>query len=250
MTAFITLVLYNTGRSQSPLLNLYLLVIIACAMTLGRVMTPLEVLLLGACYPMLGYADYGIDIISPETFTTLMASFSPFLLVAYVTSLLAEDIHKAKFRITALSRTDELTGLLNVRAFSALFDRDIAAAQRYRAPFTLMMIDVDRLKQVNDRFGHAAGTQLLRMVAAAIGGCVRSSDVLARLWRRRVRNPDAAHASRGRTHPPCHSRRRLHYDRSFHRAVGQHIGIAAFPESGDAAADVLEKADIALYQSK
>jgi diguanylate cyclase (GGDEF)-like protein len=254
MIAFITLVLCYTGKTGSPLLNLYLLVIIACAITLGKVMTLLEVILIGACYLYLGYADYGSDIISPETFTTLMANFSPFLLVAYVTSLLAEDIHLARRKITVLSQTDELTGLLNMRAFSILLDKEITTAARYPQPFTLMMIDVDGLKQVNDHFGHAAGTRLLKTVAGSISDCVRTSDVLARyggdefiILMPHTRS-EAARIAAERIRAAIH---KSSFDMNGQRiAASVSIGIASYPEGIDTAADVLEKADVALYRSK
>jgi diguanylate cyclase (GGDEF)-like protein len=254
MIAFITFVLIFTGKTASPLLNLYLLVIIACAITLDRVMTMLEVLLIAACYLFMGYVDYGSDIISPATFTTLMANFSPFLLVAYVTSLLAEDIHRARRKITVLSQTDELTGLLNMRAFSTLLDKEIATVERYPQPFTLMMIDVDELKKVNDHFGHAAGTRLLKTVAGSISDCIRTSDVLARyggdefvILMPHTRS-EAARIAAERIRAAIH--------KSSFGMNGQHIvastsiGIASYPESVNIAANVLEKADVALYRSK
>ena len=118
MIAFISTVLSYTGLVESPLLNLYLLVIIACAITLGKIMTLLEVVLIACCYLYMAYLSYPDSLFVPETFTMLMAKFSPFLLVAYVTSMLASDILYAKRRITLLSKTDDLTGLLNMRAFN------------------------------------------------------------------------------------------------------------------------------------
>jgi diguanylate cyclase (GGDEF)-like protein len=254
MIAFITLTLWYTGKTGSPLLNLYLLVIIACAITLGKVMTMLEVILIAACYLYMGYAGYDTEIISPETFTTLMANFSPFLLVAYVTSLLAEDVWHAKRKITVLSQTDELTDLLNMRAFGSLLDKEIATAGRYLQPFTIIMIDVDELKNVNDHFGHAAGTRLLKTVAGSISDCVRTSDVLARyggdefvILMPHTRS-EAAVIAAERICAAIH-------DSSF-EMNGQRIaatasfGIASYPEGVDAAAEVLEKADVALYISK
>jgi diguanylate cyclase (GGDEF)-like protein len=254
MIAFITFVLCYTGKTGSPLLNLYLLVIIACAITMGKVMTMLEVLLIAACYLFMGYADYGSSIVSPGTFTTLMANFSPFLLVAYVTSLLAEDIHHAKRRITVLSQTDELTGLLNMRAFSTLLDKEITMVERYPQPFTLMMIDVDGLKKVNDHFGHAAGTRLLKTLAGSISDCVRTSDVLARyggdefvILMPHTRS-EAARIAAERIRAAIH---KTSFDMNGqHIAASASIGIASYPESVDTARDVLEKADIALYKSK
>jgi diguanylate cyclase (GGDEF)-like protein len=254
MIAFITFVLFCTGKTGSPLLNLYLLVIIACAITLGRVMTMLEILLITACYLFMGYVDYGSDIISPETFTALMANFSPFLLVAYVTSLLAEDIHHARRKITVLSQTDELTGLLNMRAFSTLLDKQITTVERYSQPFTLMMIDVDELKKVNDHFGHAAGTHLLKTVAGSISNCVRTSDVLARYGGDEfvILMPhtcsEAAHIAAERIRTAIHEST---FDvNGKHIAASVSIGIASYPDSVDAAGDVLDKADVALYRSK
>jgi len=155
MITFITIVLSHTGEVESPLLNLYLLVIIACAITLGKIMTLLEVMLIACCYLYMGYLSYSVGLFVPETFTMLMAKFSPFLLVAYVTSMLASDILHAKKRITLLSQTDDLTGLLNMRAFNNIMDREIARVTRYAHPFTVIMIDVDGLKSINDQYWHA-----------------------------------------------------------------------------------------------
>ena len=141
MIAFITTVLWHTGLVQSPLLSLYLLVIIACAITLGKIMTLLEVALIASVYIFMGYKTYSVGIFAAETFTVFMAKFSPFLLVAYVTSMLAADILSAKKKITLLSQTDDLTGLLNMRAFNLIMDKEIKRATRHRQPFTLVMID-------------------------------------------------------------------------------------------------------------
>jgi diguanylate cyclase (GGDEF)-like protein len=254
MLAFITLVLFCTGKTASPLLNLYLLVIIACAITQGRVMTMLEILLIAACYLFLGYVDYGPDTISAGTFTALMAKFSPFLLVAYVTSLLADDIHHARWKITVLSQTDELTGLLNMRAFSTLLDKQITTVERYSQPFTLMMIDVDELKKVNDQFGHAAGTHLIKTFAGSISDCVRTSDVLARYGGDEfvILMPhtcsEAARVTAERIRAAIHE---SSFDMNGqHIAASASIGIASYPESVDVAGDVLDKAVVALYRSK
>jgi len=254
MLAFITFVLFCTGKTESPLLNLYLLVIIACAITLGKVMTLLEVLLIAACYLLMGYVDYGTGIIAPETFMTLMANFSPFLLVAYVTSLLAADIRHAKRKINTLSHTDGLTGLLNMRAFVMLLEKQIISVARYSQPFTVMMIDVDGLKMVNDRFGHATGTHLIKTFAGSISDCVRTSDVLARYGGDEFvilmphTGSEAALIAAERIRAAIHESA---FDMNGqHIAASVSIGIASYPESVDAAGDVLDKADVALYWSK
>ncbi len=254
MVSFITIVLWYTGKVDSPLLNLYLLVIIACAIALGKIMTLLEVLLITCCYLYMGYSSYSDALFAPQTFTTLMAKFSPFLLVAYVTSMLAADILQAKKRITLLSQTDDLTGLLNMRTFNLLLEKEIARVTRYAQPFTVIMVDVDGLKAVNDRHGHTAGSRLIRIIAQSIEGCIRAADVLARY------GGDEfvilmAHTSTEQARIAAERIRAAINNTSFDMngvciASTVSIGIASFPECVEDAADVLDKADIALYKSK
>jgi diguanylate cyclase (GGDEF)-like protein len=254
MISFITLVIWHTGQMESPLMNLYLLVIIACAITLGKAMTLLEVMLIATCYLYMGYATYSSDIFVPSTFTTLMAKFTPFLLVAYVTSMLASDILNAKKKITILSQTDDLTGLLNMRAFNTILDREIATASRYGHPFTIIMIDVDGLKDVNDRFGHVAGSELVKAIANAIKNGVRSADVIARYggdeFVALMTHTSTEHARYAA------ERIRMAIDNTAFDMEGQRIsstvsiGIASYPECVDKAGKVLGKADVALYRSK
>ena len=254
MVGFITIVLWYTGKVDSPLLNLYLLVIIACAITMGKVMTLLEVVLIACCYLYMGYSTYAVALFAPQTFTILMAKFSPFLLVAYVTSMLAADILQAKKRITRLSQTDDLTGLLNMRAFNLVLEKEIARVTRYAQPFTVIMVDVDGLKGVNDRHGHTAGSRLIRIIAQSIQDCVRTSDVLARY------GGDEfvimmAHTSTEHARTAAERIRAAINNTSFdvkgvRIASTVSVGIASFPECVEEAADVLDKADIALYKSK
>jgi len=76
--------------------------------------------------------------------------------------------------------TDALTGLYNARGFEARLLAEIARTARYRTPLSLLLIDLDRLKEINDRHGHFAGQTALRDVAAAIRAELRASDVGAR----------------------------------------------------------------------
>ena len=254
MILFVTIVLWHTGLVHSPLLNLYLLVIIACAITLGKIMTLLEVVLIACCYMYLGYKTYSVGIFAPETFTVLMARFSPFLLVAYVTSMLAADILSAKKKITLLSQTDDLTGLLNMRAFNLILDKEIARVSRYKQPFTVVMIDVDGLKSVNDKYGHVAGSRLVKTIGISIRDCVRSYDVLARyggdefvILMTQTSHENARMVSE-RIRAAIHN---TSFDMNGSRVASTvSIGIASFPDSVETANEVLEKADIALYKSK
>ena len=254
MIAFITGILCHTGYLESPLLNLYLLVIIACAITLGRLMTLLEVLLIASCYLYMGYSVYAADIFTAETFSMVMARFSPFLLVAYITSMLASDALGAGNRVMRLSQTDELTGLLNLRAFNLLLEKELARVSHSKQTFAILMVDMDGLRQINDSCGHTAGNRLLQIVARSIENCVRSSDILARYGGDEfvILMPDTG-PEQARL---CAERIRTEVRNSSLIIKGQQlsttasIGIACFPDGVARAESVLDKADLALYRSK
>jgi diguanylate cyclase (GGDEF)-like protein len=79
------------------------------------------------------------------------------------------------------ARTDHLTGLSNRSEFERSMDREMALAKRHGRPLSLLLLDLDSLKTINDRHGHAAGDLALRAVGEAVRGVVRSTDISARL---------------------------------------------------------------------
>jgi len=83
--------------------------------------------------------------------------------------------------LQASADTDFLLGIPNRRGFEHELVRALAYIKRYRASGALIVLDVDRLKPVNDAFGHAAGDQVLKAIAAVLTSQVRSSDVVGRL---------------------------------------------------------------------
>jgi diguanylate cyclase (GGDEF)-like protein len=83
--------------------------------------------------------------------------------------------------LQASADTDFLLGIPNRRGFEHELTRALAYIKRYRASGALIVLDVDRLKPINDAFGHAAGDQVLKVIAAVLLSQVRSSDVVGRL---------------------------------------------------------------------
>lgn len=178
MIGFITWVIWNTGGVNSPLINLYLLVIIISAITLGKVVTLLEIALIGTFYFYIAVFD-GSAYTYAE-FSSMMIYFAPFVLVAYITTLLVADLHKGRSLFKALAETDDMTDLLNKRSFMPLLNQAVESAEERRELLTVMMIDADNLKQINDKHGHLAGDRLIITVARAIEDSLRAGDIICR----------------------------------------------------------------------
>ncbi|HUV22231.1 MAG TPA: GGDEF domain-containing protein [Gammaproteobacteria bacterium] len=177
---FISWCVYQTGGIDSPLINLYLLVIIFSALTLGKLVTLLEFILISAAYFYLAQSSVDEGGYSILDFSEMIMTFVPYLLVAYLTSLLAADLKNAREGLEQLSDTDELTGLKNRRAFNSALQAEAKKAARYNRVFSVLMLDADNLKPVNDRFGHAAGDKLLISIAQVVQESLRETDILAR----------------------------------------------------------------------
>jgi diguanylate cyclase (GGDEF)-like protein len=91
---------------------------------------------------------------------------------------LAAPLHNALLhhRVKLLARKDSLTGLGNRMALDATLATEVARAQRFGHPFSLLIIDIDHFKHINDAFGHSAGDQVIRAVAAELAECLRPYD--------------------------------------------------------------------------
>jgi diguanylate cyclase (GGDEF)-like protein len=89
-------------------------------------------------------------------------------------------LHHAYSALEKLSQHDPLTGVLNRRGFDELAKREMVRAERYKRPIAFALVDIDRFKEVNDRFGHARGDRVLGIVGAELAH-LRGSDVAVRL---------------------------------------------------------------------
>jgi eukaryotic-like serine/threonine-protein kinase len=83
-------------------------------------------------------------------------------------------------QVQELAVVDELTGVANRRHFFEVAARDLAAAARHRRPVTVLMIDIDHFKRINDSYGHATGDDVIRLVAHRLAAGLRTADLLAR----------------------------------------------------------------------
>lgn len=95
--------------------------------------------------------------------------------------LLVSKINQMEMKIQDLTLRDELTGLYNVRGFNLLAGQSLRLAQRAEVPFSVLFIDMDNLKRINDELGHNAGSATLAETAKLLTATFRDADVIARL---------------------------------------------------------------------
>ena len=112
-----------------------------------------------------------------------IATLAPLLIApcaSYVNISLAYRLRLANERLRSLSETDSLTGTLNRRRFVEVAERELSLASRHGVPTSVVLMDFDYFKDINDQYGHAVGDQALVHAIDVIRSVIRESDVLAR----------------------------------------------------------------------
>jgi diguanylate cyclase (GGDEF)-like protein len=254
MIVFVTWVVWHAAKIQGPLLNLYLLPIVACALILGKLMTLLETVAIALCFVALSWGESRYPPSSLAYYGQLAAQLGPVILVAFITTMLSADIRAAVEKIKQVSDTDELTGLYNMRAFTAIYQRGFKQAVRYSHPLSIAMIDSDNLKNVNDVYGHEAGNRLLQHIVNRMREELRGSDVVARYGGDEfivllVETAAAGAADMAERIRQAIEVSRLEFGGHVIRTTVS-IGFASYPSDGGDAAAIMDKADRALYRAK
>lgn len=161
----------------------------------------------------------------------------------------------AEARANALAREDSLTGLPNRRALASELARAVAASERSRKPVSLLLMDLDRFKAVNDVYGHMAGDRLLQEITLRLRQTVRSGEFVARLGGDEFALI-VVHDADDRKAPLAVADR---INAAVSKAValgtaevhvGVSTGIATFPFDADDVASLMRRADVALYRAK
>lgn len=164
-----------------------------------------------------------------------------------------ERAEKTEAELRYLADHDSLTGLLNRRRFRAELDQYVSFAARYGGLGAAMVIDIDGLKEVNDRLGHQAGDQLIRRVAEILRERVRATDIVARLSGDEfaVLMPQADTAGALQLGEDLRAQVAEGMPQQGAGAGSISVGIAMFGGQDSAGAEaVLAAADQAMYQAK
>jgi len=189
-----------------------------------------------------------------ETIVTVGINLTALILLAYVAMVVAREQRRSRDAAIRLSTVDSLTRLFNRAFFFAAVEREIARCARSGRGFCLVMMDLDGLKAVNDRFGHFVGDKVLRGVGDVIRGGVRRIDTPARY------GGDEFVVLLPETDPTgafvlAEKIRQEVAELAFGGFEGEvrtslSIGVVVYPEDGRTADELMISADQAMYASK
>ncbi len=169
---------------------------------------------------------------------------------------IVQDITERKAREAEIERLafyDPLTGLANRALLVDRLRRAVAGAERYENPVTVLFLDLDRFKEINDTRGHRVGDAVLKEIARRFGSVVRGSDTLARIGGDEFvllleRGKDPQTLSIIKRLQKCVGAP-IEVDGRSH-SLGVSIGVASYPGSGRNPEELLQAADIAMYDAK
>ncbi len=163
---------------------------------------------------------------------------------------------KAEEQLVRLAQYDSLTGLINRYAFGQALTQALSRAKRSKNKLSLLFIDLDQFKQVNDTLSHQVGDFLLQEVAQRLSDCIRDGDIVSRLGGdeftiilesfEKNKVPNAAIVSQKVLEELA-----LPFNINGHEVrIGASIGIAEYPSSADSVEILMRCADLAMYKAK
>jgi len=185
----------------------------------------------------------------PEHYAAgILASFGTMIAVLLV-MIVARQFRRLEAKIQDLSLRDELTGLYNLRGFQILAEQALRLSHRSQVPFSILFVDVDDLKRINDRDGHGTGSRLLVEAAEFLTAHFRETEIVARIGGDEFAvaghfTPDALEAAE------CRMRADSGYE---HRGTRLSLSMGhatTDPRRPEPLEKLLERADAAMYQRK
>ncbi len=164
-----------------------------------------------------------------------------------------QALENANNALNVLATTDSLTGAYNRRHFFTLAEKELAKKARYNGPITIIMLDIDHFKAINDKYGHAAGDLALQKVMECLRDVCRSYDIIGRLGGEEFAVCCSQAAMEGvavlaeRIRLACEAMEITFNDVSFHLTVSFGVTELSVDESFD---EALHRADTLLYEAK
>jgi len=166
---------------------------------------------------------------------------------------LRQQVHTRQLALEHIAMHDSLTSLPNRTLLMDRLNQSIVNALRRKRSLALLMLDLNRFKEINDTLGHQTGDALLQQVGARLRNVLRDSDTVARLGGDEfaILLPNVGDNNALRIAAAIHERLEKVYEVYEHSLyVGVSIGVAVFPQHGESSESLLQHADVAMYMAK
>ena len=188
-------------------------------------------------------------------FAYLAGGILLFILFYHLVGWVGRRIETNEQTLEQLAAIDELTGLYNNRMYYSMLIGEITRAQRHGRPISVLMLDIDHFKRINDDYGHPAGDRVLERLGLLLKECTRSGNSVCRYGGEEFTiilpelGVEVASETAERLREIVEQTDfDIGEDRKIKITVS--IGVAAFPESASTAEELTKAADIALYTAK
>jgi diguanylate cyclase (GGDEF)-like protein len=251
---FATLLVVLTGGPSSPFFFAYALIAAGAALVLSPPLTLLVTAVAVGGYLVGVLADPALLPLEVPQLVAVSVNIAALVLLAYVALVVAREQRRSRDIAIEQATVDSLTELYNRAYFFAALDREIQRSARSRRGFCLLMLDLDGLKPINDRFGHFHGDRVLRAVGEVIRHRVRRIDTAGRYGGDEfvVLLPETAPAGAFVLAEKIRAGAAelgIEVD-GLRIPVSLSIGVVAYPADGRVADDLMIAADRAMYTSK
>ena len=251
---FVTMLVHLTGNSSSPFFYLYPLLVGGAALIASPLITLLLTLMTAVAYGIAAFSGPLDGDQARETAARVVINLTALVLLAYAGMVISRVQARTRDAAIRLSTVDSLTDIYNRAFFFNAVEREIQRSRRFKRGFCLLMMDLDGLKSINDRYGHYEGDLVLRGVARIIRSGLRGIDVAARY------GGDEFVALLPETDPSgayvVAEKIRQGVSELVVETDGQQItttlsiGVVSYPEDGQTADELMIAADEAMYSSK
>ncbi|HSH22400.1 MAG TPA: diguanylate cyclase, partial [Candidatus Caenarcaniphilales bacterium] len=252
--AFVTALVASTGGHQSPFFFGYVLLLAGASLRADGAGPFLLGLATGTAYLVGVTIAAGPEPVAGSTLGLIGFNLVSLALIAYVAAVIGREQRRAQEAALRLSRFDALTGVYSRMYFTSAIQQEILRAVRTGRPFSLLMMDLDGLKPVNDRFGHEFGDRLLRAVGEVIRRGIRLTDVAARYGGDEfvVVLPETDLQGALRVSEKLRldiAELTLPQNRSVIQ-TSVSIGVVTYPDDGRSSSELMRRADHAMYEAK
>jgi diguanylate cyclase (GGDEF)-like protein len=250
---FATLLVVLTGRDRSPFFFTFPLIVGGAALVVSPRVTFGLALAASLAY-ILATAPPGSAPLTTETIAIVGINITALVLLAYVAMVIAREQRRARDAAIRLSTIDPLTGLFNRTFFFAAVEREIARSARSGRGFCLLMMDLDELKQINDRHGHFFGDRVLRGVGEVIRIGGRKIDTAARYGGDEFvvllpeTDPTGAYVLAEKIRQGVADLRVDIAGTTIEPSVS--VGVVSYPDDGRTSDELMITADASMYRSK